>query len=130
MEISKVNPLRFGDGSNFDHFNGISKIYGSKHLANIKNTRETCFLSSVAYFYKNKDSKNPLDARDNTYTSFISNLKLDGIPKNSAVELRHIRKFVKLNPALDLKINILSYEDGSVYPFELGINPKGEFTMI
>ena len=126
MEISKLNPIRFGDGQTFDRFNGISKIRGHQYLADIKKTQGRCFLSSVAYFFKCKDSKSPLDATDPTYTKFISELNLDGIPKSKAVQLRHIRKFVKINPSLGLKINILSLEDGDIYPFETSIGSKGK----
>lgn len=130
LEISRTLPIRFGCVSDrFDADLAFLDIDRRQYLANIKNSDFNCFLTSVSYYYLNKDKtfKNKLDGSSHKYRDFISKLDISdtGISLKKPVTLDQMKLFLKKNKKnLDLNIHILAMDNEHVYIYENNLGPK------
>ena len=99
----------------------IESIRSHHHLVQLKNTGENCFLASVAYHFIKDTCPTPLDASCDDYLNFYSTLNLQGINFNESVDLSQMKAFVRLNPNLDINLNILAMDKETVYGYATGI---------
>lgn len=121
LEIAPLKPLK--GGSNKDQKIDISTWENQRFLYNPCNEDEKCFLYCVAYaiwgeeITKKTGTKN-LNAKLKKliYTKF--NFKKMSFPS----EIRDIEKFLRQNPKLNLKINLLYRNlNNLIYPLEFGL---------
>ena len=114
IEISSLRPIVSGE--DFDGEININKIKNSKELYNPKETGGECFLYCVA--------RALIGGMKN-----LTNVKLKREIKKFNVKniefpisIKGVTKFVKQNPQLDIKINILLQKtNGEVFPYEFGL---------
>jgi len=137
IEISALRPLLAGNSSEYDSSDeentkddyiclenvnkvNITSIKNKKFLYNPNNRDEKCFLYCLHYFLvQNKSLKK-------NFRQFLSTLNLEGI--QFPISIPHIKKFMKKNPQLNVKINILlRHTNGHVYPYEYGIGEGDMF---
>ena len=112
LEISATKPLVIGSGKI-----SVKGIKHKKDLFNPNNSDQKCFLRCVHYLLK----------CDDTFKHWEKKLNLKGI--KFPIDIPQIHRFVKNNPKLDLKINILVRNlDKEIYPFESNIG-NGQNTI-
>lgn len=120
MEISSMRPLVVGGGSDFNASDlNISAINNNKELFNPPGKENNCFLYCVAEAIyggaKNNKKTNLLELKKHFKKFHTKNVDFP-------ISIKGIIKFLKINPKLDLKINILfSDTDGQVFPYEKGL---------
>ena len=99
--------LRFGCDNAISEAR-LKKIRGSKYLAKISsNKMNDCFVNAITHHFVHTKCKNPLDSSEEPYKKFIATLNLGNIEEGTPVTISDIKAFVKTNPALNLKINLL-----------------------
>lgn len=121
IEIAGIRPLVVG--SRVDKKVSLkkskrrTKLKHQKYLFDPKNEDEKCFLHCLHFLLKEKKS----------FENWEKELNLKGIL--FPINIRQVKKFVKQNSSLDIRINIL-YRTLSerVYPFECGIG-NGKTTI-
>jgi len=98
---------------NVDKLN-LRTIKNNKFIYSPNNRDQKCFLYSLHhYFVTFKNMKK-------TYKQFEKNLNLKGL--KFPISIPQIKKFLRQNPLLDIKINILlRHTNGHVYPYEYGL---------
>ena len=104
---------------NVNKVNLIS-IRNKKFLYNPNNRDQKCFLYCLHhYLVKEKNLKSD-------FKKFEKTLDLSGI--SFPISIPHIKKFMKKNSHLNLKINILlRHTNGHIYPYEYGIGEGSHF---
>lgn len=116
-DSSAINERQSFDGyyclENIDKVN-ITTIKNKKFLFNPNNRDKKCFLYCLHnFFVKEKGLKK-------TFKQFESTLNLKNI--TFPISIPHVKKFMKQNPNLNIKLNILlRHTNGHVYPYEYGI---------
>jgi len=95
----------------------IQNFKNSKFLFNPKNTDYKCFLYCVKFFLQNQLSDE----------NFFKSLNLKGI--TFPISISNVKKFLKQNTLLNLKINVLYQNlDKDIFPLEFGLG-DGEKIM-
>ena len=120
--------MRFGcNEEKFDPENAVQDIRGRKHLVNVKNSKYSCFLSSLAFHYVRKKDATKYSAE---YDKFISglNLKKTGIDPYKPITLRQIKMLLQQNKKyLDrLQVNILGFKSDEIYKYEVNIGSRND----
>ncbi len=122
IEISGVKPLVIGSQSDeetdiedfkyHEHRINIINLKNKKFLYNPKNTDKKCFLRCVYFLLKLGHLKN--------FPAWEKTLNLKGI--SFPININHIKKFLKQNTHLKIKINILYRNlNGEIFPFECNL---------
>jgi hypothetical protein len=123
VEIGGVNPLYMGADLKSLKVD-MKNIKNKKHLINVPSKDNKCFLYCIAealYGYKINNKKH-----FKNYEKHIRKFDINGI--SFPVSVSDIKKFVKINPELDIKINLIFLSGEKVYPLECGIG-KGSITV-
>ena len=129
IELAGIKPLVVGkssenddDDTDVDNFNyhnhriNITNMKNNKFLYNPKNKDHKCFLRCLYYLLKAGTMRN--------FENWEKKLNLKKI--NFPITINHIKKFVKQNKNLNIRINILFRTlNGEIFPFECGLG-KGE----
>lgn len=118
IEIAALRPILTGQ-TNIEKENkaNLSNFKNSKFLFNPNNTDYKCFLYCIKFFLQNTMS-------DDT---FFASLNMKGI--SFPISILNIKKFLKQNEFLNLKINILYQNlDCEIFPLEFGLG-SGEKTL-
>ncbi len=118
LEIAKMNPLRVGSFKNVN----ISNLKNRRFLYNPPNKNNRCFLYCIAYFLlfgllrlREPTRIEELMIKKKTKTFNLSKI-------NFPTTIQDIKRFVKNNSNLDLKLNILYRgTDEIIYPLEFAI---------
>lgn len=117
IEIASVKPITGGS----EELN-IKPLRQNKFLFNPSNKDNKCFLYCIAHFlFKDKVLKRDRNqAAEKKYKKFIKRFDTTNI--SFPISISGVKKFVKRNKKLDLKINIL-YRDSedSIFPLEYGL---------
>jgi hypothetical protein len=117
IELAEVKPLR--GGANVD----ISGFLNKKHLYNPKSKNNQCFLFCIAYFllFAGTVGKTKITMIDEIdVKKRAKKFQTAGI--NFPMSVLDIKKFIKLNPKLDLRVNLLYQStENKIYPMEYGI---------
>jgi|694.fasta_scaffold18803_9 hypothetical protein len=116
IEMAGVKPLVVGSrivkksSKKFKRRNRRNRLKHQKYLYDPDNKDDKCFLYCVHFLLKEVEN----------FEDWEKNLNLKGI--DFPIDIRQIKKFIRQNPDLDLKINIL-YRTTSerVFPFECGL---------
>jgi len=121
IEIAAIKPLVVGSGTDNQKKSSKSRkqrieLKHQKYLYDPNNKDVKCFLYCVHYLLEEKES----------FQKWEEKLNLKGIV--FPIDLSQIKKFVKQNPDLDLRINVLYRTlDKLVYPFECGIGDGNHY---
>ena len=119
IEISCLRPIVSGES--FDDNINISAIKNNAELFNPIKTKNKCFLYCIAYAlygsnYKPKSKK----SLNSFLKKYVKKFNTKGI--SFPITIKHIGKFIKNNPTLNLKLNILYQKtNGEVFPMEFGL---------
>lgn len=128
LEIAKLKPLRVGASDSVD----ISNLKNKNFLYNPPNRNNKCFLYCTAYFLlfgllkqKTPTQMEALKIKKKSRTFNISKMSFP-------TTITDVKRFLKNNPDLDLKINILYRgTDEIIYPLEFGLgNGKKIATLL
>jgi hypothetical protein len=86
-------------------------------------TSDACFLEAVAYHFVRDE--NPKKIKKFIEKKLIVNIK-------TPVDLKSIKKFENDNKELEMKINVLSEEDGGIFPvyFSKKMNAQNHITLL
>lgn len=114
IEIAAIKPLVMGSSKNFKSkkksIQIANRIKHQKLLFDPGNTNEKCFLYCLHNLLEIKIE----------FTQWEEQLNLKGI--KFPITIEHIKKFVRLNPELELRINILFRNlQTLIFPYECGI---------
>lgn len=124
IEISAIKPLVVGSQSDDDDETDIDNIGYHKYRVNVNNLKNRKFLFNP----KNKDKKCFLRCihfllkvgKINDFTLWEKDLNLKGI--SFPITLSQIKKFLKQNTQLKIKLNILYRNlNGEIFPFETNL---------
>lgn len=118
VEIAKLKPIRIGQSNKVD----ISRVKNKRFLYNPPNKNNRCFLYCIAYFVL-------FGMLIQRAPTVIEELKIKKQSKKFNVKkmqfpstIDDVKKFLKNNPQLDLKINILYRgTEEAIYPLEFGL---------
>jgi hypothetical protein len=126
VEIGPMRPVLVG-GEDNDHYYkkddvlNVKNIVNNKFLFNPKNTDEKCFLHCV--FEHLLSTSNTFRTKNYTFHQFEKKLNLRNI--SFPISIQHVKKFVKQNSFLNLRINILLRNTKNhIFPLEYGIGEK------
>lgn len=123
IEITAMQPVLMGTNNipfkEIDKLN-IVELKNRKHIFNPNNKDQKCFLYCLHHFLcTTRQFK--LDFKD-----FEKSLNLKGI--TFPISILQIKKFIKQNKKLDIKINVLlRHTNGHIYPYEYGIGEGNHF---
>ena len=117
MEVCGVSPVRGGSNQI-----GIKKFKNNLNLYNPQNKDNKCFLYCIAYFMlfgllvnKKLIAEDHLRIKKYTKKFAIENLTFP-------LSVNDIKKFLRINPKLNLKVNVLyRTSQDQIYPFEYGL---------
>jgi hypothetical protein len=128
IEVARVRPITGGNNTNLNLKNFRQKIF----LYNPCNKDEKCFLYCIAhYLYQDKLTETEKKKREEKkYKKFIKRFDIANI--SFPISISGIKKFLKQNQHLNLKINIL-YRDTKdrIFPLEYGLgNGKNIATLL
>ena len=132
IEIAALRPIVVGSEEEFtvptdnpeDELNIIS-FKNNRFLYNPKNKDMKCFLYCVAYFLYSKElEKKSKKSVAYLLKKYVENFNTDKI--EFPISLKGIKRFMKINNHLDLKINILyrsknKKDEEEIYPYEYGL---------
>jgi hypothetical protein len=116
LEIGTVQAMLVGGESELSTAN-IDKIVNKKHLISVPSRENKCFLYCIAesLFGSKIIKRKSAYEYENIFKKFhLKNLEFP-------ISIKHIKKFVTINPHLSLKINIFYLAGKDVYPLECGI---------
>ena len=121
IEIGSLRPLRIG--SKMD----ISNFKNKSHLFNPEYNDGQCFLDCVVKFLHGEELKTMEKKKQALFFKCrIKEFNLQGV--NFPISIDEIKKFLRRNPKLNLKINILLHQwhekiakKEMIYPFEFGL---------
>ena len=119
IEICGMNGLTMGD-SKYCSIN-LKLIPNSKHLLNVPSKNNQCFLYCIAEALYGKDISNKKSHK--SYKKYVKKFNTNGI--NFPTSMKDVRKFVILNQALDMKLNVLFLSEKQIFPIESSIG-KGK----
>lgn len=124
IEISALRPIVSGE--DFEDDINISSIKNNKELFNPKDTKNKCFLYCIAH-YLQENAKKSKKSKKNVKSQLRKVVrKFNTKDLKFPISIRGIEKFLKINPDLDIKINILYQKtNGDIFPFEFGLG-KGK----
>jgi hypothetical protein len=123
IEVAELRPIVGGNGIIEDNKVNISELNNRKFLYNPCNKDQKCFLYCVAKFLNETDKK----SKKSVETQLRRHIKKFNISNISfPISIQGIKKFVKQNQNLDLKINILNrvsntFGKEKIYPYEYGL---------
>lgn len=115
VEICGVNAMFVGSNK-FCSLN-LEKIPNKKHLINVPSKKDKCLLYCIAEALYGKKITNKKTVSE--YKKYVQKFNIAGI--NFPTSIKDVRKFVSINPNLDIKINILFYTDKKIFPIESAI---------
>ena len=118
IEVASVRPITGGNNEKLN----IKSLHQKKFLYNPCNKDEKCFLYCIAHFlYKEKIlDKDKKETGERKYKKFIKSFDTTKIV--FPISVPGIKKFLKQNKKLNLKINILYRNmDGKIFPIEFGL---------
>jgi hypothetical protein len=129
IEIAALRPVLTGQSSETEEISNtlncenklnLRHFKNSRFLFNPKNADYKCFLYCIKFFLKNQ-------MRDE---EFFDTLDLKGI--SFPISISNIKKFLKQNVILNLKVNVLYYNlDNEIFPLEFGLgNGKKILTLL
>ncbi|MDP2750689.1 MAG: DNA polymerase [Nanoarchaeota archaeon] len=102
----------------------MSDFKNKKFLYNPSNKDKKCFLYCIAYALYSQKQKNSDKKEDSRLEKHFKRFNTDKI--SFPISIQGIKRFLKLNKALNIKINILFRDKkGNVYPYEYGLG-EGE----
>jgi hypothetical protein len=134
VEVAALKPIRAGSGDYASQcYNDETSNYNEKkyEIASLKNKRwlynpnnkdQKCFLYCIAYFLLfglvvNKGTT-LIERKEMKKLTHSFNLKKISFPTS----LEDVKKFLKQNRDLDLKLNVLyQNKDGEIFPLEIGL---------
>ena len=118
IEISSLRPIVTGEDFGDENIN-TNSIKNSNELFNPVDTKNKCFLYCVAqelYGEKKKTKK----TTQTVLKKFVKKFNTKDI--DFPITIKGVEKFCKINPNLNLKINILYQKtNGDIYPLEFGL---------
>ena len=118
IEISSMRPIV--TGSDFSDDLNTNSIKNNVELFNPVGTKNKCFLYCVAqelYGETKSKSKKPTKI---ILKKYVRKFNIVGI--EFPISTKGIEKFIKINPKLNLKVNILYQKtNGEIYPLEFGL---------
>ena len=117
LEICGLNSLLMG--SNKFCSSDLKLLPNNKHLVNVPSKNDQCLLYCIAeaLYGKSIDDKNKKSHK--TYKKYIKNFNVEGIKFPTSI--KDVKKFVKQNNHLNIKINILFSVDKKIFPIESSI---------
>lgn len=115
IEIAGMNGLFMGS-SQYCSFD-LKLIPNKKHLLNLPSKNNQCLLYCVAEALYGNEIENKKSHK--SYKKYIKKFNTNGI--NFPTSMKDVRKFVKLNEAMDIKLNVLFLSDKKIYPLESSI---------
>ena len=117
LEICGMNSLLMG--SNKFCSSNIKNIPNNKHLVNVTSKNDQCLLYCIAEVLYGKN----IDISDKKYTKsykkYIKTFNIKGI--NFPTSIKDVKKFVKLNEHLDIKVNIFFLSEKKIFPIQSSI---------
>lgn len=130
IEIAAVKPLVGGSNDADVKKISIENFKNKKFLYNPCNNDEKCFLYCIAYSQYGKHFENTTSKKiDLKLKKYIKTFNVENISFPTSIE--DIKKFLKRNPQLDIKINILYQDkDGKIYPLEYGLGNGKKFVNL
>jgi hypothetical protein len=118
IEFSALRPLVVGKGQKAK----ISHFKNKKFLYNPENEDEKCFLYCIAFFLLERKQIGNIDKRKTNLEikMQIKKFNIKGI--KFPISIEQIKKFLRQNPSLDIKINILFANSApTIFPYEFGL---------
>ena len=141
MEIGQVKPIVAGNGKNNRKRSAsdaelnnkpakkaketkpnISNFKNKKFLYNPENKNQKCFLYCIAHFlYSDLLDKSDKRSKERQLKKYIKKFDVSNI--TFPISVQGIKRFLKQNKNLNLKVNILfrSYTGKCIYPYEFGL---------
>jgi hypothetical protein len=116
VEVGGVNPIYAGADIDFLKFN-VKNIPNQKYLINVPSKDDKCFIYCIAEFLYGSNIVNKLSHEE--YEKYTRNFNVKDI--SFPISIKHIKKFLKQNNELDIKINIIYLSGKEVFPLECGI---------
>ena len=121
IELSSMRPIVAGGDFNASDLN-ILGIKNNKELFNPPGKEKKCFLYCIAQALYGENLKKLKEKKTVVLhlKKHFKQFKTDNI--SFPISIKGVRKFLKINPNLDLKINILFADtNGQVFPYENGL---------
>ena len=125
VELGGVNPLYVGSNIEFLKFN-VKNLPNQKYLINVPSNENKCFLYCIAEALYGSNIKNKFSHEG--YVKYIETFNIKDI--NFPISIKQIKKFLKQNTKLDIKINILLLSGRQVFPIECGIGTRNELFWV
>jgi hypothetical protein len=116
VEIGGVNPLFIGSDTDFLKFD-VKNIPNKRHLVNVPSKDNKCFLYCIAEALFGSKIKNKDSYKE--YQKYVDMFNIEGI--NFPISVKSIKKFLKQNIELNLKINIIFLSGKKIFPLECGL---------
>lgn len=116
VELGGVNPLYVGQDIEFLKFN-VKNLPNQKYLVNVPSKDNKCFLYCIAEALYSSNIKNK--SSHEGYVKYIEEFNIKDI--HFPISIKQIKKFVKQNKQLDIRINIMLLSGKKVFPIECGI---------
>lgn len=122
IEIGAIRPIMAGQNDVLGEKINIKNVVNNKFLYNPNNKDQKCFLYCIAYHLNEKKLGDIKTQKKEDLFLRKSIKKFDTTNISFPITVQDIKKFLKLNKELNLKINIL-YRNTSnkVFPIEYGI---------
>lgn len=118
LEIAKLKPLRMGATKSVN----ISTVKNKKFLYNPSNKRNQCFLYCIAYFLMFGILMLRSPTRIEELQIKKQTKKFNLTKMTFPTSIQDVRRFLKNNAQLDLKVNILYRgTEETIYPLEMGM---------
>jgi hypothetical protein len=121
IEVATVRPLKGGDSSEMNDKITLKKFQNRLFLYNPSNKDQKCFLYCIAHsLFSKKIPKNDKRTDELKYKKFVKKFDISGL--SFPISIKGIKKFLKKNSRLNLKVNILYRDsDDKVFPLEYGL---------
>ena len=121
IEVTSLRPIVTGQDFVDEEIN-INSIKNNTELFNPIGTKNKCFLYCIAQkLYGTEKNKKSVKT---SLKKHVKKFNTKGL--KFPISIKDIEKFLKINPDLDLKINILYQKtNGEIYPLEFGLGKGG-----
>lgn len=116
VEVGGINPIYAGSDTDFLKFN-VRKIKNQKYLINVPSKDNKCFLYCITEFLYGSHIINKFSHEE--YEKYTGSFNIRDI--NFPISIKHVKKFVKQNEKLDIKLNIIYLSGKEIFPLECGI---------